>query len=223
MSDVQGHCPACGGSSLFLGEGGHVTCRRLDCPDPSAADDMLGEGAPMLHRVAVLASDLFMAGKPGPERETARKFLEALQRPEPRLLACEFCYEEQGEEVHPHPECPVGRSQGPIVGTARIALDVKPGFADGLTSGEDADRKVLLPVVEMTGAASLPLGDRVDRGFVLVGDLQSKMLIGGRRLAVSADKPVVVEPFGPGIPGGAVTLTLNCERVTIDGREVGDV
>ncbi|GHA95281.1 hypothetical protein GCM10010330_56790 [Streptomyces tendae] len=25
-----------------------------------------------------------------------------------RLLACGFCYEEQGEEVHPHPECPVG-------------------------------------------------------------------------------------------------------------------
>ncbi|MFG2963556.1 hypothetical protein ACGFZS_09730 [Streptomyces sp. NPDC048288] len=26
----------------------------------------------------------------------------------PRLLACGFCYEEQGEEVHPHPECPIG-------------------------------------------------------------------------------------------------------------------
>lgn len=26
----------------------------------------------------------------------------------PRLLGCGFCYEEQGEEVHPHPECPVG-------------------------------------------------------------------------------------------------------------------
>lgn len=24
-----------------------------------------------------------------------------------RPLACGYCYEEQGEEVHPHPECPV--------------------------------------------------------------------------------------------------------------------
>lgn len=27
-----------------------------------------------------------------------------------RLLDCGLCYEENGEEVHPHPECPVGYS-----------------------------------------------------------------------------------------------------------------
>ncbi|SFD13463.1 DUF6085 family protein [Streptomyces aidingensis] len=42
--DVQGRCPACGKPSLFLGAGGHVTCRRLDCPNPSAADDLLHAG-----------------------------------------------------------------------------------------------------------------------------------------------------------------------------------
>jgi hypothetical protein len=26
----------------------------------------------------------------------------------PRLLDCGWCYEEWGEEVHPHPECPIG-------------------------------------------------------------------------------------------------------------------
>ncbi|MGW1533909.1 hypothetical protein [Streptomyces aureus] len=26
-----------------------------------------------------------------------------------RLLDCGYCYEEHGEEVHPHPECPIGR------------------------------------------------------------------------------------------------------------------
>lgn len=41
MTDVQGRCPACGGASLFLGDGGHVTCRRLDCPNPCAVDDLL--------------------------------------------------------------------------------------------------------------------------------------------------------------------------------------
>lgn len=41
MTDVQGHCPACGGKSLFLGEGGHVTCSRIDCPMPEMADTLL--------------------------------------------------------------------------------------------------------------------------------------------------------------------------------------
>ncbi|MGY5034374.1 hypothetical protein ACWC9U_26655 [Streptomyces sp. 900116325] len=33
--------------------------------------------------------------------------------PQARLLDCGFCYEEAGEEVHPHPECPQGRAQEP--------------------------------------------------------------------------------------------------------------
>jgi endogenous inhibitor of DNA gyrase (YacG/DUF329 family) len=41
MIDVQGSCPACGKTSLFLGDGGHVTCSRIDCPNPSAADQLL--------------------------------------------------------------------------------------------------------------------------------------------------------------------------------------
>lgn len=44
MPDVQGHCPACGAASLFLGEGGHVTCARIECPNPCAADDLLHGG-----------------------------------------------------------------------------------------------------------------------------------------------------------------------------------
>lgn len=43
---VQGRCPACNGSSLFLGTGGHVTCSRLDCPNPTLADDQLHRGRP---------------------------------------------------------------------------------------------------------------------------------------------------------------------------------
>jgi len=41
MPDVQGRCPACGGTSLFLAQGGYVTCSRLDCPAPGEADDLL--------------------------------------------------------------------------------------------------------------------------------------------------------------------------------------
>jgi hypothetical protein len=38
---VAGRCPACRGSSLFLAEAGHVTCSRLECPAPWAADNLL--------------------------------------------------------------------------------------------------------------------------------------------------------------------------------------
>ncbi|MFM9703633.1 hypothetical protein [Streptomyces galilaeus] len=43
---IQGRCPACRGASLFAGSGGHVTCRRIDCPNPSAADDLLHASSP---------------------------------------------------------------------------------------------------------------------------------------------------------------------------------
>jgi hypothetical protein len=38
---VQGHCPACGTTGLFLGNGGYVTCSRVDCPEPDAASTVL--------------------------------------------------------------------------------------------------------------------------------------------------------------------------------------
>ena len=41
--DVQGRCPACGGSSLFLGSGGYLTCARLDCPQPDAATEVIAD------------------------------------------------------------------------------------------------------------------------------------------------------------------------------------
>ncbi|MFS4103745.1 DUF6085 family protein [Streptomyces sp. PD-S100-1] len=43
-ADVAGTCPACGGNSLFLSEGGHVTCSHIDCPTPDAADALLHGG-----------------------------------------------------------------------------------------------------------------------------------------------------------------------------------
>ncbi len=42
---VKGNCPACGGSSLFLGDGGYVTCSRIDCPEPDAASTTLEQPA----------------------------------------------------------------------------------------------------------------------------------------------------------------------------------
>lgn len=42
---IQGRCPACGGTSLFVGDGGYVTCSRSDCTEPDAATTLL-ERAP---------------------------------------------------------------------------------------------------------------------------------------------------------------------------------
>lgn len=38
---VQGRCPACGTSGLFLGSGGYVTCSLAACPEPDAASTLL--------------------------------------------------------------------------------------------------------------------------------------------------------------------------------------
>lgn len=58
---VQGRCPACRGASLFLGSGGYITCSRLDCPNPTAADDLLHGEQPAseaaLARVRKLIAD----------------------------------------------------------------------------------------------------------------------------------------------------------------------
>lgn len=54
MSDypkVQGYCPMGCGATLFLGEGGHITCSWLECPRPHAADELLAA------LVAVAADD----------------------------------------------------------------------------------------------------------------------------------------------------------------------
>ena len=41
MVKIAGRCPACQSSTLFAGEGGHVTCSLLGCGDPCAADRYL--------------------------------------------------------------------------------------------------------------------------------------------------------------------------------------
>ncbi len=39
---IATRCPACGGSTLFVGHGGHLTCSWLECPNPSVADEIAG-------------------------------------------------------------------------------------------------------------------------------------------------------------------------------------
>ena len=39
---IEGRCPTCGVRSLFVGQGGYVTCGWLDCSDPCAPSKALG-------------------------------------------------------------------------------------------------------------------------------------------------------------------------------------
>jgi Family of unknown function (DUF6085) len=41
--DVQGYCPMGCGQTLFLGEGGFITCSLAECPRPDAATLVLEE------------------------------------------------------------------------------------------------------------------------------------------------------------------------------------
>jgi len=41
MCTVQGYCPMGCGQTLFLGDGGYVTCCYGECPERSAAADIL--------------------------------------------------------------------------------------------------------------------------------------------------------------------------------------
>ena len=69
---VRGPCPACGGrKTLFVGEGGYLTCSWWRCPDPSAAHRWLAtarldrssvERADKLERALVDGPDGFDCG-----------------------------------------------------------------------------------------------------------------------------------------------------------------
>lgn len=38
---IQGRCPACGLASVFVAEGGYLTCSNLGCTRPEAPDELL--------------------------------------------------------------------------------------------------------------------------------------------------------------------------------------
>ncbi len=63
---VMGFCPACGGESLFLGDGGYVTCGRVECPRPDAVSEILSERE--IHHIVHLYEATFTVLHPLRER-----------------------------------------------------------------------------------------------------------------------------------------------------------
>lgn len=93
---------------------------RLGATEYDIADAVLAERDTELDQLraerdaAVRLADVW-AEAPDPScramaADLKRVITKAAPAPKPRLLSCGLCYEENGEEVHPHPECPITSS-----------------------------------------------------------------------------------------------------------------
>lgn len=67
---VQGYCPMGCGKSLFLGNGGFVTCGNLECPDPEAVTKLIEDPPETAHTVLFADDDTFTIQHPITERLT---------------------------------------------------------------------------------------------------------------------------------------------------------
>ncbi|MGV2914550.1 hypothetical protein [Streptomyces alfalfae] len=123
----------------------------------------------------------------------------------PRLLPCGLCYEEDGREVHPHPECRVGTSDGlreavpgqplPEVpagayGPDSVALDYAP-LEDAPADREERELSGVL-VGEDGPETVVPLGDTR-------GDTPGEGLARGED--TDGDAPAVTSEDTPGDTG----------------------
>lgn len=69
---VQGKCPWCGRSSLFLGAGDYITCSTAECSNPTGVTDLLdGETG---HVVVILETGGFTIQHPMRERAEGELF-----------------------------------------------------------------------------------------------------------------------------------------------------
>lgn len=66
MTRVAGYCPMGCGQTLFLGEGGYVTCSMLACPNPAAVSDLLDD--PQTEHVMTVTREGFTIRHPWRER-----------------------------------------------------------------------------------------------------------------------------------------------------------
>ena len=66
LPKVAGYCPMGCGETLFLGDGGHVTCSLLACPNPTVVDAVLTD--PETEHVVRIGDNTFTIMHPLRER-----------------------------------------------------------------------------------------------------------------------------------------------------------
>ncbi|MBH0242442.1 hypothetical protein I3W98_05990 [Streptomyces cavourensis] len=139
MPDVQGRCPACGAASLFLGEGGHVTCARIECPNPCAADQLLHGGEEALAQALggdrtarVIAYNLHCHGH---SLADVRRMTDEEFRAVPGIGDTSLATIRQAFPAQAPGE---SQRQPPVVATARIHLNVAAPTTTSLSEFERA-------------------------------------------------------------------------------------
>ncbi|MFE6284379.1 hypothetical protein [Streptomyces sp. NPDC057877] len=92
-----------------------------------------------------------------------RRLADALTTPvttaqTPRLLSCGLCYEEHGEEVHPHPECPIGSPTSALREQIAAALyeRERPPRDPAWAEAHAADREVFVAMADAVLPVILP-------------------------------------------------------------------
>ncbi len=88
---VQGRCPACRKTSLYLGAGGYIACSRSDCPEPDAAAALLCDGRPVEQRLATLRAACISLTARGFDSLSATWVLELLDGPTEAATPCPAC------------------------------------------------------------------------------------------------------------------------------------
>jgi hypothetical protein len=63
---IKGYCPMGCGETLFVGEGGYITCSWVSCPAPDAVSTILEDGE--CEHVARFSEDAFVLQHPLRER-----------------------------------------------------------------------------------------------------------------------------------------------------------
>ena len=94
-------------------------------------------------------------------RASAAKAEDFMNDQPARLLDCGFCYEEHGEEVHPHPECPIGLAPTPADELRTAAATLRDDRnCDGYTA--DSNSRELLAMIRILLNARAALADWLD-------------------------------------------------------------
>ena len=71
MTKVAGGCPMGCGETLFVGNGGRITCSLIGCPKPAAVDELLNDPLNAEH-VVVIGESSFGVVHPLFERDGSR-------------------------------------------------------------------------------------------------------------------------------------------------------
>lgn len=130
-----------------------------------------------------------------------------LESRDPRLLACGLCYEEDGEEVHPNPACPIGTDPALVEAAMTAALT-----AADLSALNAAQRPMREAVPEVPASTYGP--DSVPLVPALVGDAVTEAVI-----------PLAKDGSDEGDPTEADTAPHTCDVClrhypTVRGRDM---